>query len=55
VLNEKAGISTDMAIRLELAGASAARAWFAMPASYDLAQAKKHKQPQVKTLADAAT
>jgi addiction module HigA family antidote len=54
VINEKVGISTDMAIRLELAGVSTARAWLAMQANYDLAQAKKHKKPNVKTLAEAA-
>lgn len=54
VINEKAGISTDLAIRLELAGVSTARAWLTMQASYDLAQAKKHKQPHVEALAEAA-
>ncbi len=53
VIDEKAGISTDMATRLELAGVSTARAWLAMQASYDLAQAKKYKKPRVNTLAEA--
>lgn len=55
VINEKAGISTDTAIRLELAGISTARAWLAMQANYDLAQARKSKKPQVRNLTAAVT
>ena len=36
VLNGKAGISPDLAVRLEQAGASTAQAWVAMQANYDL-------------------
>jgi len=36
VLNCKAGISPDLAVRLERAGASTAQAWIAMQANYDL-------------------
>lgn len=50
VLNGRAGISPDLAIRLERAGVSTARAWLAMQANYDLAQAMKHKQPRVRAL-----
>jgi addiction module HigA family antidote len=50
VLNGKAGISPDLAIRLERAGVSTARAWLAMQTNYDLAQAMKHPQPTVRTL-----
>ncbi|MDR2820216.1 MAG: HigA family addiction module antidote protein [Desulfovibrio sp.] len=50
VLNGKAGISPDLAIRLERAGVSTARAWLAMQTNYDLAQAMKHPQPIVRTL-----
>lgn len=50
VLNGKAGISPDLAIRLERAGVSTARAWLAMQANYDLAQAMKHPQPAVRAL-----
>lgn len=50
VLNCKAGISPDLAIRLERAGVSTARAWLAMQTNYDLTQAMKRPQPSVKTL-----
>lgn len=50
VLNCKAGISTDLAIRLERAGVSTARAWLAMQINYDLAQALKSPQPAVRAL-----
>lgn len=50
VLNCKAAISPDLAIRLESAGVSTARAWLAMQVNYDLAQAMKRPQPSVKTL-----
>ncbi|VEJ44914.1 MULTISPECIES: HigA family addiction module antitoxin [Bartonella] len=50
VLNGKAAISPNLAIRLEMAGVSTARAWLAMQANYDLAQALKHKQPKIHPL-----
>jgi len=43
VLNGKAAVSPDLAIRLERAGVSTARAWLAMQTNYDLAQAMKHR------------
>ncbi|MDR1685680.1 MAG: HigA family addiction module antidote protein [Desulfovibrio sp.] len=48
VLNGKAGISPDLAVRLERAGISTARAWLAMQANYALAQAAKNPQPVVR-------
>ncbi|HLS69709.1 MAG TPA: HigA family addiction module antitoxin [Kiloniellales bacterium] len=54
VLNGKAGISPDLAIRLEQAGVSTARAWLAMQANYELWQAMQHEQPPVRALQDAA-
>lgn len=54
VLNGKAGISPDLAVRLEKAGASTARAWLAMQANYDLWQAMQHDQPPVRTLREDA-
>lgn len=45
VLNGRAAISPDLAVRLEMAGVSTARAWLSMQTSYDLAQAMKHEQP----------
>ncbi len=40
VLNGRAAISPDLALRLETAGVSTARAWLAMQRNYDLAQAR---------------
>jgi len=54
VLNGKAGISPDLALRLEQAGASTARAWLAMQANYDLWRARQHAQPVVRRLQEAA-
>ncbi|MCL1861928.1 MAG: HigA family addiction module antitoxin [Proteobacteria bacterium] len=51
VLNGHAAISPNLAIRLEMAGISTARAWLSMQANYDLAQAMKHEQPAVRALA----
>lgn len=39
VVNEHAGISTDLAIRLEKAGVSTARAWLSLQTNYELAKA----------------
>lgn len=41
VIHGHAGISPEMAIRLEKMGWSAARAWLAAQTAYDLAQARK--------------
>jgi len=50
VLNGRAAISPDLALRLEMAGVSTARAWLAMQVSYNLAQARPHPQPQIRAL-----
>jgi antitoxin HigA-1 len=47
LVNEKAGISPEMAIRLEKAGWSNARQWVRLQAAYDLAQARG-KESQIK-------
>ncbi|AVH42053.1 addiction module antidote protein, HigA family [Agrobacterium tumefaciens] len=54
VLNGRAGVSPDLALRLERAGVSTARAWLAMQSNYDLAQAMKREQPPVRPLDDRA-
>lgn len=54
VLNCRAGISPNLAIRLERAGVSTARFWLTLQANYDLAQAMQHKQPHVRALQKAA-
>jgi addiction module HigA family antidote len=42
VLNGRAGISPDMAIRLEKAFGGSAEAWLRLQVAYDLAQARRH-------------
>jgi addiction module HigA family antidote len=41
LVNERAGISPEMAIRLDKAFGGTAEAWLAQQAAYDLAQARK--------------
>ena len=54
VINGKAAISPEMAIRLEKAFGSTADAWLRMQAAYDLAQARKReKNIKVKPYASA--
>ncbi|MDE0241243.1 MAG: HigA family addiction module antitoxin [bacterium] len=43
VLNGRAGISPEMAIRLEKAGWSNAEFWLRRQTTYDLVQARKHE------------
>jgi addiction module HigA family antidote len=50
VLNGRAAISLVLALRLEMAGVSTARAWLAMQVNHDLAQAKRHVQPPIRAL-----
>jgi len=50
VLNSRAAISPDLALRLEKAGVSTARAWLAMQINYDLAQARQHPMPPILAL-----
>ncbi len=54
VINGRAGISPDLALRLERAGVSTARFWMTLQANYELAQAAQRKQPKVQSLQDAA-
>lgn len=54
VLNGRAAVSPDLAVRLERAGASTARVWLAMQANYDLAQARGRDQPKIRRLDDEA-
>ncbi len=53
VLNGKAGISPDLALRLEEAGVGTARLWVNLQANYDLWVAMQHKQPAVRALQKA--
>lgn len=50
VINGRAGISPDLAIRLERAGVSTARFWVTLQANYELAQAEQRTQPTVRRL-----
>jgi addiction module HigA family antidote len=43
LINCKAGISADMAIRLEKMGWSTAGQWLRLQTAYDLAQARQHE------------
>ena len=54
VLNGRAAISPDLAVRLDRAGVSTARAWLSMQANYDLAEAMQRQQPDVKPLGTEA-
>jgi addiction module HigA family antidote len=50
VLNGRAGISPDLAVRLEQAGVSTAQFWMTLQANYELSLARKRRQPSVKPL-----
>lgn len=53
VLNGHSSISPVLAIRLEKAGISTARAWLAVQASYDLWRAEQTEQPPIQRLTAA--
>ncbi len=54
VVNGRAGISPDLAVRLERAGVGTARLWMALQANYDLWKAQQRSQPKVRRLQPAA-
>jgi addiction module HigA family antidote len=49
VVNGRAGISPDLAIRLERAGVSTARFWMNLQSNYELDEASKRLQPSIKS------
>jgi len=53
VLNGRAGISPDLALRLEAAGVSTARFWINLQGNYALWRASQYAQPPVHALQDA--
>lgn len=53
IVNGKAGISPEMALRLEKAFGSTADTWLRMQAAYDLAQARK-REASIKVVRYAA-
>lgn len=50
VIHGHAGVSPNLAVRLERAGAGTARAWLAMQANYDLARELDGKDHDVQSL-----
>lgn len=54
ILNGRAGISADMALRLAAALGGTAESWLHMQAAYDLWRAGRRPRPKVKPLAKAA-
>ncbi|MEJ2631873.1 MAG: HigA family addiction module antitoxin [Acidihalobacter sp.] len=52
VVSGETGISAELALRLEQAGVSTARAWLSMHANYDLWCAMQQEQPPVRALED---
>lgn len=50
VINGHAGISPDLAVRLERAGVSTARFWMTLQVNYELIRAEQRKQPGVLSL-----
>lgn len=55
VLNGRAGISPELAIRLEAAGVSQAKFWLNMQVNFELAKARSSKRPAVKIIQDPHT
>jgi len=53
VINGHAGISPDLAVRLERAGVSSARFWMTLQANYELSLAEQREQPPVVPLQQA--
>ncbi len=50
VVNEHAGISPNLAVRLERAGVGTARSWLAMQTNYDLAREIDENDHEVRPL-----
>jgi|HubBroStandDraft_3_1064219.scaffolds.fasta_scaffold889905_1 addiction module HigA family antidote len=53
VLNERAGISAELAIRLEAALGTFAQVWVGMQSAYDLARARKRRHPKIARLQES--
>jgi addiction module HigA family antidote len=53
VLNERAGISAELAIRLEAALGTSAQVWVGMQSAYDLARARKRRHPKIARLQES--
>jgi antitoxin HigA-1 len=51
LLNGRAGVSAEMALRLEAALGTSAEMWLEMQAGYDLCQARRQRRPKVQSIA----
>ena len=51
LLNGRAGVSAEMALRLEAALGTSAEMWLEMQAGYDLWQARQRSKPKVQRIA----
>ena len=51
LLNGRAGVSAEMALRLEAALGTSAEMWLEMQAGYDLWQARQQQRPKVARIA----
>jgi addiction module HigA family antidote len=54
IIHTHAGISPNVAVRLEAAGVGTARAWLAMQSAFDLARERAGGLPDVRPLTGAA-
>lgn len=54
VVNGRAAISAELAIRLAAALGGTAESWLQMQAAYDLWQAQKKRRPRIERLPDVA-
>ena len=51
LLNKRAGVSAEMALRLSQALGTSAEMWVSMQAAYDLWEARKKPRPKVRRIA----
>lgn len=54
VVNGRAGVSAELAIRLAAALGGTAESWLSMQVTYDLAQAEKNRRPRIERIDEAA-
>lgn len=54
VVNGRAAVSAELAIRLAAALGGSAESWLAMQLAYDLARAEKKRRPKIERIPEAA-
>ncbi len=54
VLNAKAAVSPELALRLEAAGVSQAKFWLNMQINFDLSRARLSTRPEIKAIQEQA-